>query len=173
MRHVKDAGLPCAPVRALVQYAAPPETFDQGHPSIWHNLPRPMCGLCANAHTAPDRMICCSLRAPTHSASWRQRAIINVTISGLQGPQISAVERYLIGVGFNAQNIDYGSCRVYRTHAQRNKAGAGRPIGRTKKRVSGYGRNECRPDIGASLKQRTTCRIDLRFECTRLIRHVD
>jgi hypothetical protein len=50
MRHVKEGGLPCAPV----QYPAPPETFEQGRPSIWHDIPRPMCGLCANTHTAPN-----------------------------------------------------------------------------------------------------------------------
>ena len=41
------------------------------------------------------------------------------------------------------------------------------------KRVSGYGRNECRPNTGAFLKYGAAYRIDLRFECTQLIRHVD
>jgi hypothetical protein len=51
------------------------------------------------------------------------RAIIDVTINGLQRWQICAVERYLIEVGFNAQNIDYGVCRVYRTSRLGNSGG--------------------------------------------------
>jgi hypothetical protein len=74
--------------------------------------PRAACvrGLLFVADTGSHDLLLLTVRQRT--AHPRCRAIIDVTIYGLQGPQLSAVERYLIGVGlFHFQRLS-----VFRGH---------------------------------------------------------
>jgi len=70
---------------------------------------RPPGGSCPGAFFVADTRLHDLLLPYVRQRTARSggRAILDVKANGLQGPQISAVERYLIGVGFNAQNIDF------------------------------------------------------------------